>query len=723
MDFPVVSPLCQIAGDCLLLREAGGTRTLQAERELLDAVVTAFDGMTDPQWWVERNGHRWQKDRLTEFVGMLLARGFLVPVSSLCDALWHFTSNPRRFGQPPDREKLRSHERVAAARSATRTKGTSVEVAPRRSELTDLLSRRRTHRGFSGNPMHEETIATLLWAAYGLTGAIGRKSPAQGRTVPSAGALHPLRLYLINMRPAGPLSSGIYAVEPGEAHQPIRLARVQNARLPAVARCFGSPPVLRGAQAVIVITGNFSVSAVKYGPRAMSYVALEAGHAAQNILLMSTELGLAAVETGEFEEQAVARALALDSGETPLTLIVTGTYGPNASWPPESWELQWLDYAQPGVPGRRGSFTARVRSGADAGYAWGSDQIASRAALKAYMEAEERLCAGQPRNLVMGSSIGLRHLSDPRMIRFLEDQEAEIPSTRGPDRAFGWVPTTSVLSGGTVLMPADCVYFRSSLPPDAVHAALPPATSSGVAAHETAAKATVHATLELIERDAFMLAWACDTSARIVDPGTLPARAQRLIAELATHDVSLTIRDISTKFGIVVLAFAQSVSRHFTRVATAAAMSNGRALAGALNEIEPMVRASITGWSPSVVEQEDGPTMHASYYHRPDTFRDADHLIFAQEPVIPYADVGRAAPRCWPDVLKAIQVAGLDLLIVDLGLGEGRPCVVRAIVPGLMPLTFGADRTPVGLIAHHPRAPVGRVRDHEWLTRVPHPMA
>ncbi len=725
MECPVVSPLCRITGDRLVLRDAHGTRTIQAPHDLLDAIAAGFDGLTDTATWIETHGHRWDPARLQGFLRMLLDREFLIPVSAMSDALWRHASNPRRYGAPPDRARLRDIEQRAAERESQRTAGPALQVVPVRDSFTALLEARRTRRGFGGGTIAAETMASLLWAGYGLSGTTENASPAPGRTVPSAGNLHPLRLHLVNLRPAGEIPVGIFCIEPAGVDAPVRLVRDPAVMPRAIARCFGSPLLLRGAQAAIVITGHFALGTAKYGPRAMSYVALEAGHAAQNILLMATSLGLAATETGEFEESAVEHALALAPGNTPLTIIVVGTPAQAAAWPPPAWELQWLDHTGPApatvaVPR---VFTARVRYGNDTEAAWGSDRHAGRAALKAYMEAEERLCTGHARKLILGNLREMRERSHPRLIAMLDDALPTVGArSPGHDTRFGWIEAICRFSGKAFLVPADCVFFRSSLPVEAVCNALPPATSSGVAAHRSLERATARALLELIERDAFMLSWLCRPDVRLVATHTLPPRARKLIDDLATRGVELIVRDLSTRFGIVILVFARSVTGHFTRVVTAAGLSAGQALVRALQEIEPMVRASLEGWRPSTARTADDLARHAAHYHARTTFRDADHLVEATSAPVDYSDIGKASPRSVPAIGDALRAVDLDPLVVDLGLGSGRPCVARTIVPGLIPLAFGAHLPSAALLAQHPVARHLAVRDLEWLARIPHPM-
>jgi nitroreductase len=51
---------------------------------------------------------------------------------------------------------------------------------------------------------------------------------------------------------------------------------------------------------------------------------MEAGHAAQNVLLTATALGLAAYPLGAFEDARVAQVLRLGRGEAPVYLVPVG---------------------------------------------------------------------------------------------------------------------------------------------------------------------------------------------------------------------------------------------------------------------------------------------------------------------------------------------------------------------------------------------------------------
>jgi SagB-type dehydrogenase family enzyme len=69
----------------------------------------------------------------------------------------------------------------------------------------------------------------------------------------------------------------------------------------------------------------FERTAVKYGRvRSPRYVHLEAGHAAQNLLLQAVVLGLGAVPIGAFYDEEVQAALGVPAEHEPLYLIPVG---------------------------------------------------------------------------------------------------------------------------------------------------------------------------------------------------------------------------------------------------------------------------------------------------------------------------------------------------------------------------------------------------------------
>lgn len=175
--------------------------------------------------------------------------------------------------------------------------------------LEAALSRRRSIRTLRPDAIDAATLGQLLWAAQGITSADGL------RTAPSAGALYPLEIYVAT-------ADGLYHYRPDGHRLGLHRAGDQRAALRAAAHGEG---VIGEAAAVFVIAGVDARTAAKYGAdRARRYVDLEAGHAAQNLLLQATALGLGAVPVGAFSDDAVARVAGLGPEERPLYLVPVG---------------------------------------------------------------------------------------------------------------------------------------------------------------------------------------------------------------------------------------------------------------------------------------------------------------------------------------------------------------------------------------------------------------
>jgi SagB-type dehydrogenase family enzyme len=184
--------------------------------------------------------------------------------------------------------------------------------APRRDSevsLEEALAKRRSVREFAGEPLSEQDLSQLLWAAQGITADWG------GRTAPSAGALYPLELYVVT-------AEGVFHHDP-ETRRQQRVA--DEDRRPALHRAALEQNEILEAPAVVVIAAVYARTSKKYGrERSPRYVHMEAGHAAQNLLLQATALGLVAVPMGAFEDAAVRHALELPADHEPLYLIPVG---------------------------------------------------------------------------------------------------------------------------------------------------------------------------------------------------------------------------------------------------------------------------------------------------------------------------------------------------------------------------------------------------------------
>lgn len=180
--------------------------------------------------------------------------------------------------------------------------------------LEETLINRRSVRVFLSDSLTLQEISQLLWAAQGITSLDG------GRTAPSAGALYPLRVYLV-VGSVKNLTAGVYRYEPMK-HQIIKIrdGDLRESLLEAALR----QPWIKNAAVNFVITAVYETTTKKYGERGVRYVHMEAGHVAQNILLQAVALELGAVPVGAFYDNEVKKVLGVGQKEQPLYIIPVG---------------------------------------------------------------------------------------------------------------------------------------------------------------------------------------------------------------------------------------------------------------------------------------------------------------------------------------------------------------------------------------------------------------
>jgi SagB-type dehydrogenase family enzyme len=174
--------------------------------------------------------------------------------------------------------------------------------------LEEAIANRRSVRKFTEDPLSWEEISQLLWAAQGIT------DPRGLRAAPSAGALYPLELY-------ASVAEGVYHYLPrGHSLELVSEEDLRHDIWDAGLR----QGALQEAPTIFVVTAVYQRTEAKYGDRAERYVRLEAGHAAQNVLLQAVGLGLGAVPIGAFYDEQLQTALSLPPDHKPLYLIPVG---------------------------------------------------------------------------------------------------------------------------------------------------------------------------------------------------------------------------------------------------------------------------------------------------------------------------------------------------------------------------------------------------------------
>ncbi len=155
--------------------------------------------------------------------------------------------------------------------------------------LNKTIAARRSVRDFSTVTLSDRQVGQLLWAAQGIT------EPNAGlRAAPSAGAIYPLLVYAVT-------AAGVAQYIP-ERHA-LQMLKSGDIRAELASAALGQAFVLQ-APLTIVISALPERMTKKYGRKDDRFIAMEAGHVVENVLLTAVSLGLGAVPVGAFDTRA-----------------------------------------------------------------------------------------------------------------------------------------------------------------------------------------------------------------------------------------------------------------------------------------------------------------------------------------------------------------------------------------------------------------------------------
>lgn len=180
---------------------------------------------------------------------------------------------------------------------------------PQATPLLQLLRSRESCRQFQQRTMPQATLSTLLAGSYG----VARVSQLPDglttlfRTVPSAGALYPLELYIAVDNVEG-MPDGLHHYNVRDHSLELIKDKTEAANLRSALL---TEPFIVNANLVFFLAAVFKRTQKKYGPRGYRYILLEAGHVAQNICLLAGEQGLGSLCMGGFLDSKLNHLLGL----------------------------------------------------------------------------------------------------------------------------------------------------------------------------------------------------------------------------------------------------------------------------------------------------------------------------------------------------------------------------------------------------------------------------
>ena len=322
---------------------------------------------------------------------------------------------------------------------------------------------------------------------------------------------------------------------------------------------------------------------------------------------------------------------------------------------------------------------------------------------RALGEAVERFCAAvyDERTFVLDCQRSLApEAIDPSSValfsatQYREPGFAFQPFTKETRVAWTW--GYSLLQRAPVLVPAAFVY-RPYWPVEG-EAAIGDFPTTGLACGNSLADAILHGLYETVERDAIMITWLNRLPARRI---SLDRLAPAIDADwpwarlggrgLFVHDITTDIA-IPTRLAVLI---DQSNARVFVTVGAAAHDDPDRALEKAVAEalflrpaVEHVVGSSV---GPDTAQTLDD---HLTFFSNASRLHEFGFLLNAPaggngaSPPTP----ARGSLMRLRTALRALQQQDLDAIVVDVTLPEVLQAglrVVRVVVPGLIPLTFG----------------------------------
>lgn len=682
---------------------------------LIKDILRVCDGEKSMREALETLGEKWQSDLVEKFIESLIETGIVCDSRFIGDYVWKFVKNPTRFIRDLSDEEILRLVINAHKRNISGASGTVLEV--RSSYLRDLIEKRCSIRSFLKKEVSCDIIAQMLWTGYGVVQSpllIDDDSPQQIKvwqknqsedllcrhTVPSAGALYPLRISLVLFYSSGSYNPGIYDICFRKSGQ-VEFVLI-NSDVSELLRSFADPTVCNNAQGAVVVSGSFAISGEKYGNRSLLYVALEAGHAAQNIHLSAIENNIGTVEIGGFLELQMRHAIELSDDFWPLTTIIFGYPLETESICDDvsnNLEMRWFSSSIGGYQLPFSMVFTRLKfQKSDKDWTCGRAKNPFIALSKASSEAYEwNACGNIPNDLLAASFKEINNPIDPRKI--IEYHHCQYKRKKFPLKKFDenqtyfWKNGQDIVAEEKSYILSDCIYF----PYDPETPRYTYANSSGTAAHPIRSEAIKKATLELIERDAFMIVWLNCLKMPQIYYESLPVEFQKRISLLQKEGFKVIVKNFTMDLSPVIFVFAQNDSLPITTCSGCSEFDAVEALDHALMEVEAAIYCRLGNQPAKFILPQKAcyPEDHGNVYEQRRYYHRADFLFKGKG--MKFADIGKNTIKTWDMLLRRFEMKDQPLIVVDLDCREKSLNVVKAFLPGVIPMSFGYGLEPCGM--------------------------
>jgi SagB-type dehydrogenase family enzyme len=186
--------------------------------------------------------------------------------------------------------------------------------------VEEAIQARRTRREYADTQITQKQLSQMLWSSQGITGEMKRYN-LKLRSVPSAGGLYPLKVYVaIREKAVTGIEAGIYLYEP--EYNLIKQVVVGDKS--AEITEYTDQPWVGNAPLCFFVTAEPRITMKKYWHRSMQYIYLEAGHLGQNLQLQGEALGMAVCLVGYYDDSKVSNLLNLSYYDIPVYIISAG---------------------------------------------------------------------------------------------------------------------------------------------------------------------------------------------------------------------------------------------------------------------------------------------------------------------------------------------------------------------------------------------------------------